>query len=121
MNKKSENFGIGLIMTVAAISISLFSFMTEEKSITGFAAASVDYPNIETSNLIIFNDVHSLSVLSAGNYYIDGNGIVYWTDDEITPPVASIKNVDELQKNKYIYIDAEGNIGYILESISINE
>lgn len=114
-NKKGEKFEIGLFIVVAAISLSLFSFMTEENAITGFVTNSLDNSNTEFANLIEFDDVNSLSTLSAGNYYIDENGIVYWVDDELSPAVAKVGYFDENQKNRYIYIDSEGRIGYILE------
>ena len=113
-SKKGEKFGIGMFIVVAAISLSLFSFMTEENSITGFATNSPDSSNIEFAGLIEFDDVNSLSTLSAGNYYIDENGIVYWTDDESSPAIAKVGYFDENQKNRYVYIDSEGRIGYIL-------
>lgn len=117
-NKKAEKFEYGLFIVAGAITLSLFSFITQENNITGFAVES-DNSNIESLGLMEFDDAGSLSTLSAGNYYIDNGGILYWTDDELTPPVARIKNVDELQKSKYIYIDSEGNVGYILDTISI--
>jgi hypothetical protein len=124
-NKKAGEFEIGMFVVAAAISISLFSFITEENSITGFAASSLNNPDIESSaliesaNLDEFNDVTSLSTLSAGNYYIDENGTVYWIDDESSPAVAKVSYLDESQKNRYIYIDREGRLGYILDTVLI--
>ena len=116
--KKGEKFEAGLLIVVLTISISLFSFVTEDSNITGFAVAEQNQ-EISQPYLLEFNDVDSLSTLSAGNYYIDGNGIVYWTDDELTPEIAKVGYLDENQMNRYIYIDKEGKIGYILESIII--
>ena len=107
---------------ILSISISLFAFITEENKITGLVVAE-DSKEIQISQpiLIEFNDVNSLSTLSAGNYYIDENGIVYWIDDETKPAIAKVSYVNESQKNRHIYIDNEGRVGYVLESISINE
>ena len=115
-SKKGERFEIGLLLVAASISISLFSFFTEDSNITGFAVAEQNQ-EIQASQpyLLEFNDVSSLSTLSAGNYYIDGDGIVYWVDDESSPAIAKVNYLDESQKNRYIYIDREGRIGYILD------
>ena len=51
-------------------------------------------------------------MLAAGNYYIDENGIVYWTDDSSSPAIAKVNSIDESQKNRPIYIDNNGNVGY---------
>ena len=121
-SKKGEKFELGLLVTFLAITISLFSFMTEENIITGFAIMeNKETTQISQQILLEFKDVDSLSTLSAGNYYIDSNGIVYWVDDELSPAIAKVNNFDENQKNRYIYIDKEGRIGYILDLISITE
>lgn len=117
-SKKGEKFGIGLLLVAAAVSLSLFSFMTGENSITGFAVA-LDSSNIESSGLTEFNDADSLSTLSAGNYYIGSNGVVYWVDDGLSPAIAKVNNLDDSQKNRYVYIDPEGDVGYILDPLVI--
>ena len=58
-----------------------------------------------------------MSTLAPGNYFIDDDGIVYWIDDESRPAIAIVKYHDEIQENRHIYIDDEGRIGYVLESI----
>lgn len=118
-NKKAEKFGFGLIIILLAMSVSLFSFLTEENGITGFAAYETEIFE-DTPNLTEFHSVNSLSTLSAGNYYIDEGGIVYWID-EGKVAMAKINNIDEIQKSRHVYIGREGDIGYILESASINE
>lgn len=117
-SKKGERFEIGLLLVVISISISMFSFVTEENNFTGFAVAQQNQ-EIQASqpSLMEFNDVKSLSTLSAGNYFIDGDGIVYFIDDETRFAMAKVNFADEVQKNKKIYIDAEGRIGYILDYI----
>ena len=117
-SKKGERFEVGLLLVIISISISLLSFVTEENSFTGFAVAEQNQEiQISQPSLMEFNDVNSLSTLSAGNYYIDGSGIVYWADDESSPATAKVNYLDEDQKNRYIYIDKEGRIGYILDYI----
>ena len=119
-NKKGERFSFGLFIVSLSIIVTLFAFVTEENKITGFATLENNQEGIILqNNLLEFNDVNSLSTLSAGNYYIDYEGIVYWLDDESKPAIAHVKFVDEGQKNRAIYIDNQGRIGYLLESISI--
>ncbi|MBI2658355.1 hypothetical protein HYX08_06720 [Candidatus Woesearchaeota archaeon] len=110
MNKSGEKFGIGLFIVLAAMSVSLISFMTEESKITGFV--SYEANNLD---LLEFDDMKSLGYMASGNYYIDGEGIVYWTDDEDKPAVAMVKSVSESEKSRHIYIDDEGRIGYVLD------
>ncbi|MBI2542348.1 hypothetical protein HYV80_06580 [Candidatus Woesearchaeota archaeon] len=117
-NKKAERFEFGLAIVLLAMSLSLLSFLTEESSITGFAAYETE--NTDEASLAEFQNANSLSILSAGNYYIDEKGIVYWID-EGRIAMAKISNVGEIEKNRHIYIDKEGKIGYVLESVSINE
>ncbi len=117
-NIHAEHFNFALIVIFLSIFITLFAFISEENKITGFATGTTfensNYGTIAQSNLREFNDVKSLGSLAAGNYYIDSDGIVYWTDDESNPAIAKVKFVDEIQKNRKIYIDNNGNIGYLL-------
>lgn len=120
-NKSGEKFGFGIFIVFLTMSISLFAFITEENKITGLATYSAEgNVNAMQSNLLEFNDVHSLSTLAAGNYYIDENGIVYWLDDESRPAVAKINHINEIQENKIIYIDADGNVGFVLIPLEWN-
>ena len=91
------------------------------------------------NNLIELKNIDSLKTLAIGNYYVDGDGIVYWIDDmsEIdrfpsmlknTPralargrvfdksklAIAKVNFIDGVHKNRHIYIDKEGRIGYVL-------
>ena len=121
-NKKAEKFNSGIFVIFLAISISLIAFISEDNKITGFVTLS----NIETTNtnqpyIKEYEDVKSLSSLAAGDYYIDDEGIVYYIDDELKLPMGKVKFIDDVQKDKHIYIDRNGNIGYVLTPISINE
>lgn len=121
-NKKGERFEFGLLIVLLSISISLFSFVTEENNLTGFVVSEENREiTIFQPSLLEFNDVKSISTLSKGNYFIDGNGIVYWVDDDSMPAIAKVNFLEESQKNRRIYIDAEGNIGYILELVENEE
>ena len=121
-NKIGEKFGFGIFIVFLTMSISLFAFITEENKITGLATYSTeDNVNAMQSNLLEFNDFKSLSTLAAGNYYIDENGIVYWLDDSSKPAVAKTNHIDEIQKSKSIYIDADGNIGFVLIPLEWNQ
>lgn len=122
-NKKGESLANGLFIISLAMLISLFAFVSEQNKITGFAALEnkQEENKIPMPDLIAFKDVNSLSALSAGNYYIDGYGLVYWTDDSSRPAIAKINNIDESHKNRQIYIDDEGRIGYVLSPIAIDE
>ena len=112
-NKKGEHLQYALAIIFLSITIFLLGFMTESNNITGFA---VNEPsNAVVQNLREFKDVNSLGSLGVGNYFITSNGVVLWIDDSANPPVAKVKYVYESQKNKKIYIDAQGNIGYVLE------
>lgn len=117
-NKKGERFEFGLLIVILSISISLLSFVTEGDNITGFVASEENQEiQVFQPVLLEFKNVDSLSTLSKGNYFIDGNGIVYWIDDDSMPAIARVNFLEESQKNRRIYIDAEGNIGYILELV----
>lgn len=111
MNEE-DKFGIGMLVVLAAMSVSLVSFITEENKIMAFATYEVN--NLD---LLEFDDVESLGYLATGNYYIDAEGIVYWTDEGSKPAVAFVKSVGD-SGGRHIYIDDLGKIGYVLE---INE
>lgn len=125
INKKGENFSFGVGVIVLSMVISLFAFISEDKDLVGLAASSLGARDadleitINYNELMEFKDIGSLSTLAAGNYYIDNDRIVYWIDDESKPAIAKVNFVDESQKNRYIYIDNEGRIGYVLVPISL--
>ena len=107
------NFALGIVLI--SITVSIIAFVSEDKKITGFATISTDSEEIIiTQELTEFNNVNELSTLSPGNYYVDDAGTVYWLDDESSPAIAKVIFVRDEQKNRHIYIDNSGNIGYVL-------
>lgn len=108
-SKIGTNFGSGIALILVSVAIFMFAFISED-SITGLV---VTEPKAEQS-LIEFANFDELSTLAAGNYYVDSDGIVYWLDDESKPAIAKASYVDESQKNRHIYIDNQGRIGYVL-------
>ena len=104
-----EKFSEALLLTSLVIAITLFAFVGEESRITGFAAAE----NID--NLFEFDDVSYLGYLPVGYYYIDNDGVVYQTSEDSKNPIAKIKFIEEIQKDRYVYVDDYGRIGYVLE------
>lgn len=115
MNKRGEHFNSALLVIALSIAVVSFGFLTEDRIPTGFVAYEEQDLVIENSNLLDFDNVTSLNAFSAGNYYIDGNGIVYWADDDSMPAIARVSLIGESQKNRRIHIDNEGNIGYLLK------
>lgn len=115
MDKRAEHFNSALLVIVVSIVVASLAFLTEERSPTGFVAYEEQNLVIEKPNFIVFDNVNSLRTLGPGNYYIDGDGIVYWADDESMPAVARVSSISESQKNRKIHIDNEGNVGYLLE------
>ena len=113
-NRHGEHFKTALIAIFLSIAVSLIAFLSEGSKITGFAASDSNYAVINPS-LIEFKDVNSLGSLAPGNYYIDDKGVVYWIDDESRPPIAKVYYVTEAQKNRQIYIDNSGNVGYTIK------
>ena len=114
MDKRAEHFNSALLAIVLSIFVSSLAFLSEDRSLTGFAAYEEQDSAIEP-NLIVFDNVNSLSTLSPGNYYVDGNGIVYWADDDSMPAIARVNSIAESQENRKIHIDNEGNVGYLIE------
>ncbi|MBI2547709.1 MAG: hypothetical protein HYW23_04740 [Candidatus Aenigmarchaeota archaeon] len=115
MNKRGEHFNSALLAIVLSISVVSLAFLSENRSLTGFVAYEEQEFVPVSPNLLVFDNVDSLSTLSAGNYYIDGNGIVYWADDSSMPAIARVSSIAESQENRKIHIDNEGNVGYLLE------
>ena len=121
-NKSREKFSNGVLLIILSITISTLAFISEDNRITGFVTLNKDLGDTAIkNNLIELKNIDSLKTFAVGNYYVDGDGIVYWIDDKSKPAIAKVKSVDEIHKNRHIYIDKEGRIGYVLESISINE
>ena len=112
--KDKFNFGIGIVLLT--IGLSLFSFLSQENNFTGYVV-NEDSGAVSKSNLAYLNDFDSLSILAPGKYFIDNQGFVYWIDDESKPAVAKIGNVNDFAKNKQVYVDKEGRVGFVLEIV----
>ncbi|MEK6984432.1 MAG: hypothetical protein AABX33_07700 [Nanoarchaeota archaeon] len=117
-NNIGESYALGLFIIVLSVGIFSLAFMSEENKITGYAALGADMISAPAeNNFPEFNDVDSLKTLAPGDYFIDDNGVVYWTGDSRMPAIAKVKEIDDAQKNRQIYIDGSGRIGYIVGSI----
>ena len=114
-NKKGEKFSTGMAVIAASILVSLIALWNGGSGIAGFAVhdSQNEEVRIIPSNLMQFDNVDSLT-LAAGNYYIGGNGIVYWMDEESRAPIAKINFIEPEQKNRLVYIDDKGRVGYVL-------
>ena len=114
-NKRGNHFNYALIFILVSITVSLIAFISEGSKTTGFAAYNVEQEYYASEpSLPEYKDVNSLGSLAAGNYYIDGGGIVYWLDGESMIKVAKVNFIYESQKDRYLYIDNDGNVGYRL-------
>ncbi len=121
-NNKGEHFNFALGVVFFSIFISILAFMSEDKGkITGFVTS--DYNSEESSSsysadvmpvLAKFGNLNDLRSLAKGNYYIDSDGIVYWIDDDSKPAVGKVTYIRDTLRNRLIYIDDNGNIGYII-------
>ena len=121
-NKLGESFEFAIILITISIALSLIAFISEENKITGLVTSEAAPQNlVNTPDLMDIKDINSLGSLAAGNYYVDENGIVYWIDDESRLAIAQLNNFDENLKNREIYIDKYGRIGYVLNVILSNE
>jgi len=104
-------------LILISITVSIIAFVSEDKKITGFATVSTDSEEtIITQELREFNNVDELSTLAPGNYYVDDSGIVYWLDDSSLPVVARIRHLQDDQRGIKVYVDSNGNVGYIISS-----
>ena len=113
-NKYGQHFNLALIVIFLSITISLIAFVSEDNKITGFVT-STDSSFVDAQpSYNEYKDVDSLKSLASGNYYIDANGYVYWLDDGSRPVIGKVSFVDQIQKNRQIYIDNNGNIGYLI-------
>ena len=110
-NKIGESFGAGLFVIFLSIAVISIGFMSSDNNITGYAAFDAGKSNAN-HNIIELKDIEGVRTLAAGTYYIDNGGIVYWIDDDSKPAVAKINLIYESQKNRIIYVDNEGYIGY---------
>ena len=112
--EKSPSFVAGLLFILASVSVFSVAFFSEQNSLTGLVVAN--QKTIEPSPVLKqYNDVSSLAELSPGKYYINSNGIVYYMDDKSRFAVASVSHLDDSQKDRFVYIDTNGNIGYLID------
>ncbi len=111
--KDGEHFRFALFLVFVAISVSILAFLSEDSGITGQATATT-LSQDALSDLIEFQDINELGTLAAGKYYIDGNGIVYWTGGNEMTKIAKIKYVDSSQIGRHVYVDFEGNVGFLI-------
>ena len=114
LQKRGESFNSALIAILLSIAIFSIAFIGEDSGITGLVIDTEPNYIASQSALIQYNDVDSLGSLAAGDYFIDNGGVVYWLIDDAKIAVAVIEYVDEVHQNRHIYIDDEGNIGYVL-------
>ena len=114
MNKRAEHFNSALIVIIISIAVVSTAFLSENRNLTGLVVYNEQLV-IEKPNLIVFDNVNSLRTLAPGDYYIDGDGIVYWVEDDSKPAIAKVSSLAKSQKNRKVHIDNEGNIGYLFE------
>ena len=112
---KKAKFGFGLFVILLSIAISLFAFVTKDKNLVGLASHIFSSKEDDLTGLIEFESIKALN-LEQGNYYINAEGIVYSLDKQ--KPVAKINFIEESQKNRLIYIDNQGRVGYLLKPMS---
>ena len=111
MAKKEKNHFLTAMLIVSAL-ILIFSlgFLSESAEITG--KAIYENSNLQY-DLALYESVEDLGVLAPGNYFIDHEGIVFWTDDDSRPAIGKVAMLEQSQGNRHIYIDMNGNVGYL--------
>lgn len=107
-----DYFKKALLVIFLSISIVVLAFMSEKSKITGLATNALSAP--DKPILREFDTVGSLRTLAPGTYYIDSVGIVYWVDDGSQLPIAHVNSINDGEKYRKIYIDYNGNIGYLI-------
>ena len=114
-HKDKDHFKSALVAVALVTFISLIGLMSGQNNLTGFVTSTPYSADAATqTNVREYQNVNSLQVLAPGNYYIDSNGFVYWMDDDSSPAVAKVTNLRDEQKNRKIYIDDQGNVGYLI-------
>lgn len=109
--KDGEHFGFALFIVFALIAAISLAFVTENGAITGRATADLGQVSY---GLMEFDNMNALEILAPGIYYVDGNGVVYLVEEHGSQPIAKVKYFEEIQKGKRIYVDNEGNVGYLI-------
>ena len=115
MSSEKPSVVNGMFLALVSMAIFSIALLSEQSGTTGFVTANDNSNTVHVLDLKDFRDINSLGELGAGKYYISGDGIVYYIDASSRFPVAKIDYVNELQKNRFIYIDSNGNIGYLIE------
>lgn len=114
MTRNEDKFGIGILLIFLSISVTMLGFLSEEKNIVGYAAAKE--PAIITDNSV-FENIDTLSELSPGKYFVYDDGSVYSIEDDARLLVGKVKHIQDVQKNTYLYVDRNGDIGYVLDTV----
>lgn len=112
-----DKFTYGIFLIVSFILLSTLAFLNEDKNITGYVIAGESANHESASALSEFNSLNSLAQLSPGLYYVYADGYVYSVDDYARLLVGKINRLDDPQKDKLVYIDRNGNIGYVLDFV----
>jgi len=117
MKIHEDKFSYGIFLIVSIISISMLAFLNEDKNITGYVIAGESANYESASALAEFNSLNSLAQLSPGLYYVYADGYVYSVDDYSRLLVGKVSHLEDSQKDKLVYIDRNGNIGYVLDFV----
>ena len=111
---RKNHFNSALWVVIVSMSVISLAFMSESSEITGFAVS--EEPSQSVQQVAELKDFKSLETLSQGNYYVNGEGIVYWLDDSSLPVVARIRHLQDDQRGSKVYVDSNGNVGYIISN-----
>lgn len=117
MKKRTRNedkFGVGILLIILSISVTMFGFLSEERNIVGYAAGENRAINEGNAILYAYN---SLSELSPGKYFVYDDGSVYSIEEYAKLFVGKVKHVQEIHKNRNLYVDRNGNVGYVLDVV----
>jgi len=111
---RKNHFNSALWIVIVSMSIVSLAFMSESNEITGLV---VKEDSVQMApQFAELKDFKSLEILSPGTYYVNSDGIVYWLDDSSLPVVARIRHLEDDQKGSKVYVDSNGNVGYIISS-----
>ena len=111
---RKNHFNSALLAVIVSMSVISLAFMSQNKDITGFAVS--EEPAQSAQQVAELKDFKSLESLSPGTYYVNSDGIVYWLDDSSLPVVARIRHLQDDQRGIKVYVDSNGNVGYIISS-----
>ena len=111
---RKNHFNSALLAVIVSMSVISLAFMSESNDITGFAVS--EEPSQSVHAVAELKDFKSLETLSPVNYYVNGEGIVYWLDDSSLPVVVRIRHLQDDQRGIKVYVDSNGNVGYIISN-----